>query len=352
MTPTSLLILVILLVILLFAAGSGLKMLRGRSETSSRRPDAPARPTSLESLRNRVARLIAPGSSARDRRPGTARPRPGQVAPRRVADPRGARSAGPTWLTRPDLQPAQTLSLPGTTTLEEEWPPGLTVAALAAGPASAQQQDVYYVQRNLIALARGLTDIGEGQRAAALALSAVMTSRLGQTADIDQALQKGVSAANRLVRSISKRDPHYSDMVTTLDVVFVAFDSGESVMHFAHVGNSAIWLQRAGSPSVELLTEPHVVDGGPMLKAIGLTGELKPDIGRRPVEVGDRIYLTTKSPYFTFTGRLMNGTVGDRAGRPLHEAIATLAEAVNSSSTPDEVMIVGAELARPATFHA
>lgn len=256
-------------------------------------------------------------------------------------------------VTRRDRKTGRTLKLPATQHRPNEWPPGLVVTALSAGPVGAAQQDVYYVQRDLIALARGLTTIGSGQRAAALALSAIMTSRPGQAADAEQALRDGTDAANRLVRSIAQREPRYSDMVATLDVVYVAFDGPKPQLHFAHVGTSTIWLQRAGSSAVERLTEPHVVPGGPVLRAVGRAPEtLVPDTGRECIEDGDRIFLTTASPAFFFTEPQMNAAVGYHDGRPLHHAIATLADVVLKAGVSDEVMIVGAEVARPGMFLA
>jgi hypothetical protein len=245
----------------------------------------------------------------------------------------------------------RTLSLPAPQSRDADWPPGLAVTARSAGPAGAAQQDVYYVQRDLIALARGLTAIGSAQRAAALALSAIMTSRPGQGADAEQALRDGTDAANRLVRSVAQRDPRYSDMVATLDVVYVAFEGRKPELYFAHVGTSTIWLQRAGSRQVQPLTEPHVMPGGPVLRAVGRAREkLVPDTGREHIAVGDRIFLTTASPAFAFTLPQLNAAAGDHAGRPLHDAIAALAEVVQQAEVSDEVMIVGAEVARPGMF--
>ena len=342
MSLISLLILIVI-VVAVFAAGVGFQRLRGRPQPSAVRSGPPALARRLDALRAQAARVIAPGSLAPGRRPADDLARmPSALVPERNRKLR---------VTRRDDQPGQTLKLPATQHHPDEWPPGLAVTALSAGPASAAQQDVYYVQRDLIALARGLTAIGSGQRAAALALSAIMTSRPGQAADAEQALRDGTDAANRLVRSIAQREPRYSDMVATLDVVYVAFEGRKPQLHFAHVGTSTIWLQRAGSATVERLTEPHVVPGGPVLRAVGRAQEtLVPDTGREHIEVGDRIFLTTASPAFSFTEPQLNAAVGYHADQPLHDAIASLADVVTEAGAADEVMIVGAEVARPGTF--
>lgn len=343
---------IVVAVAVVFAVGVGFQRLHGgRPREAPEGP--PAVPRALDVFRERAARVIAPGPAAVGPPRSPAAPAGRELA--RQPPAAGLRQGGQNsgrGAAMPDLQAVQTLAIPGTSTREGDRPPGLAVTALSAGPPDATPQDVYYVQRNLIALARGVTAIGSGQRAAALSLSAIMTSGLGQASDVDRALRDGVGAANRLVRSISQRDPQYSDMVTTLDVVYVAFDARKPQLHFAHVGTSTIWLQRAGSPRVEALTGQHAIPHGPVLRAVGSSKDLVPDTGWRPVGVGDRIFLTTATPSFTCTEPLMNGTLGYWADRPLHDAVAALAERVQEAGVSEEIMIVGAEMARPGMFLA
>lgn len=258
----------------------------------------------------------------------------------------------PVWATVPDLQPAPYFDAGGPSPAFRDWPPGLTVTAAVVGPTVYPQQSVYYVQRNLIALACGLGVVDVGQRAAALALSAVMTSRLGRDPDAEQALRDAARSANRLVRSISGQSPEYSNMVTTLDIVFVAFDGDRPLLHFAHAGNSSIWLQRAGSPSVGPLTTSHTLAGGPVLRAVGLGADFEPDVGREPVGVGDRIFLITASRSFAVSRSLVDAVACPLADRPLPEVVSELAAAVTSADPAEEIVIVGGEVARPGLFLA
>jgi hypothetical protein len=313
---------------LLLAIAAGAAMLRVR-RSAAKLKTMPVRLRMFRGLRERGAAILTLRRSARR-----------------------SRVANAGWLTRPDLQPAQVLELPGTKTLVDDWPLGLAVTALATGSVGYPQQDVYYVQRNVIALARGLSSAGIGPRAAALTLSAVMTSPIGRSREADEALRQGVRAANRLVRSVARREPAYSDMATTLDVVSVAFDGGRPSLHFAHVGNASIWLQRTASRSVELLTESHAVDGGPLLRAVGVAADVVPDIGQEATDAGDRIFLTTASRYFAFSPKIMNTITIAYAESPLHDCVAALADAVRASAAPEGVTIVAAEVARPASFLA
>jgi hypothetical protein len=319
----------IYLIVIVLLAGAGVTLLLVRR--------GPARLDRVRSRPGVFSRLQARGAALR----------------RAIRRPRLAGAEDSGWVASPDLQPAQALELmPATKTLADEWPLGLAVTAIAAGPDGYPHQDVYYVQRNVVALARGLSAVGVAQRAAALSLSAVMTSPLGRSQDAEEALRKGVSSANLLVRSITRREPGYSDLATTLDVVFVTSDGGRPSLHFAHVGNSSLWLQRAGSAPVELLTKSHAIDGGPLLRAVGNSPEVVPDIGHEQVAVGDRIFLTTTSRYFAFTPKIMNAVTAAHDGSSLHDCAAALADAVRSSGTPEGVTIVVAEVGRPASFVA
>jgi hypothetical protein len=321
----------LLALVLLLAVAAGLRLLHRRRSLAVLDQE-PASHRVVHEFRERTAAMLAPRPLAPDRE--------------------SAAAENAEWATRPDLQPAHVPDIPATKALVDDRPLGLTVTALATGSVGYPSRDVYYVQRNAIALARGLSAPEVSQQAAALTLSAVMTSPLGRTRDHEKALLDGVRSANRLVRSISQREPQHSGMATTLDVVFAVFDSGQPFLHFAHVGNSSIWLQRAMTMSVRLLTESHAIDGGPLLRAVGMSGNLMPDIGQVPVDAGDRIFLTTASQYFSFTPAIMDAIAIARAGDPLHDCLTALADAVRSSAAPEGVTIVAAEIAHPASFLA
>ena len=263
---------------------------------------------------------------------------------------RQAVAARTGWLASPGLQPAQLVYAPQERTLTDGEPPGLAVTARAVGPGGYPQQDVYYVQRNIVALARGLTGAPAAQRAAALSLSGVMTSPLGRTRDAEKALREGVKTANALVRSVARREPQYSDMAATLDVVFVDFRDDQPVLHFAHVGNSTIWLCRAGGGQAEQLTEPHTFDGGPVLRAVGLSPGLVPEIGREPVDIGDRVFLATASPYLAVSAKLVDSIAATQADQSLRDCVAALADAVGPGATAEGLTVIAAEVTKPASF--
>jgi hypothetical protein len=248
----------------------------------------------------------------------------------------------------PERQPSQMLDLPMSTTVTDGPALGLAVVVRAAGPTDDEQADAYYVQRNVVALARGVSAAGAGQRAAALTLSAIMTSPLGQSGQSGEALRIGAEAANKLVRSVAQREPRYSDMATTLDVVYLEPRADRTFLHFAHVGNSSVWLKRASSFAAELLTQSDAPDG-PLLRAVGLNPDLTPFIGVESVATGDQIFLTTASRSCFVTHEMID-TVA-QSGGSLHESTAALAGIVQSSAAGG-ITIVAAEVTPFASFLA
>jgi serine/threonine protein phosphatase PrpC len=234
--------------------------------------------------------------------------------------------------------------------LVADWPPGLAVVALATGSIGYPSPDAYFVQRNIIAVARGLNGASAGQRAATLTLSAIITAPLGRAADAAKALRDGAKSANQLVRSVAKREPENSDLATTLDVVHVAFDGEQATLCYAHAGTAAIWLQRAGTARLEPLTQAHAVDGGPVLRAVGFTTDLAPDVGELPAGIGDRIFIVTATPYYALPAAAVKSIAADHADKPLADCVTALVEAARSAAAPEGITIVAAELSRSPSF--
>jgi hypothetical protein len=328
------------------------------------------------SRRGRIGRRDQPPAPSRHSlgvlsglvRHDSGRPASRQGEPRRRGGYRGLMSRGP------DSAPHAVQRMPGqgnTATLVDEngsdtplgyeprlvpvtkatsdQPPGLIVTA-ASSAIHLPQLDVYYVQRNVVALARSLQPAGIDQRAAALTLSAVISSRLGRISDVPEALEDSVESANRVVRSISSRDPEYSNMVTTLDIIVLAFNAKKLSIHFAHIGSSSIWLLRAGESEVQMLSEAHTINGS-LLRAVGLSQEVLPQIGQRTVRPGDRIFLISAGSGFSFGPEAMDAVLAYSA-EPLHTCAAALANAVRSSGVPENITIVAAEVSNEAIFSA
>ena len=197
----------------------------------------------------------------------------------------------------------------------------------------------------------GMTPAGFRAFVERLALEAgVDAGRFGRTDQVEKGLIECVNAANRVVRSIRNREPGFSDMATTLDVMCLARQGGRPAVYFAHVGNSAIWLHRTGSPGIELLTKVHGMTGGPLLRAVGLSPDVLPDIGQVRIRPGDRIFLTTASSAFSFSTETLESVAISHANEPLANSVAALAEVARSGGGTQSITVVAAELGESAAF--
>jgi len=227
-------------------------------------------------------------------------------------------------------------------------PPRLAVAADTSAVGKLTQ-DAYFAQTNLAAVARGLTGTDIDQRAATLALGAVLAMRPQHAEDPAQALREAASAANRTICAISRRDPQLPDMVTTLDVVMLSAQAGKLALYYAHAGNSTIWLQRADGSQVRPLTKAHAFAGGPLLRAVGLAPELTPDVAAEPVSLGDRVFIATESADFRLTREHAHYIADEYAHRPLRACVAALISLIPAGAA-ENVTVVAAEIGTDSRF--
>jgi hypothetical protein len=227
-------------------------------------------------------------------------------------------------------------------------PVRLAVAAESSANARSVQ-DAYVVQKDIVGVARGLTRTGIDHRAATLALSAVVSTGPQRADDPDQALRECISSANRTICTISRRDPELPDMATTLDVIFLRLRKRKAFLHFAHVGNSTIWLHRHGAANVVPLTETHAIAGGPLLRAVGLAPELTPDIGTVDIDFGDRVFVTTESIDFSLTRDAVSAVAYRYSQDPLHRCVSSMISLTPPESTQN-ITVVATEITDSAVF--
>lgn len=113
-------------------------------------------------------------------------------------------------------------------------------------------EDACIVQPNLLAVADGMGGYAGGEVAARLALSAVCELE-GQVVLGPQVVRQVFEQAHRRIQETSAREPRWSEMGTTLTVVWV--ENGRAFL--GHVGDSRAYLLRDGS--LRQLTDDHSV---------------------------------------------------------------------------------------------
>ncbi len=171
-------------------------------------------------------------------------------------------------------------------------------------------EDVFRIveEKRFYALADGMGGHKAGEVAAQTAVDSICDAvfALPQNATPEQTaqfLRESVAAANSRVFALSRNDPRYKGMGTTLSC-FVLL---ENVLVYAHVGDSRLYRFRQ---KFELLTQDHslrhvvLAKGGlqesalPSLlfrnvitRAIGTHSTVMPDIGIIPLQAGDLYVL-------------------------------------------------------------
>ncbi|MEO3868627.1 SpoIIE family protein phosphatase [Nonomuraea sp. B12E4] len=179
------------------------------------------------------------------------------------------------------------------------WPagmPGGRARLMAVGGTYEGSQglpsDAYVIQERLIAAAHGTGGTELGHTAAALALGAVVGARPQHAGTREQDLDGSTQAAHRAVRTASLRNPATPELVSTLDLIVL--DAGERPrLRFAHVGNGAIWHCPKGREP-QPLTTTHSFDDGPLLRGVGMSSALNPELGAVSLSPGDRVVIVTE----------------------------------------------------------
>lgn len=142
-------------------------------------------------------------------------------------------------------------------------------------------------------VADGVSGAGGGREAAEHCARNVLADYYAtpDTWEVSQSLDKIYSALNRWVQTQSRASPDLVGMATTLTTLVLR----GSMYHFAHVGDSRIYLLRDGH--LQSLTTDHVWQRPEMehvlTRAVGLDTSLTTDHGFGPLRPGDVFALVS-----------------------------------------------------------
>lgn len=226
---------------------------------------------------------------------------------------------------------------------------------------------VWDVQLGLAAVADGMGGHQSGEVASRLAVETLREFVARAACDRDltwpfgydrtrsfaaNCLRTAIQLANRRVYQAAVSREELAGMGTTL----VAVLAGQGTWTYAGVGDSRVYLLRAGSLRqltrddswIETAIAQNLVDAGDrhahplrhvLTKAVGLQEELEFGVGEEPLRPGDRVLLCSDG---------LTTVVGDAEIRALltrHEtdlavACRALVEAANAGGGPDNVTVV------------
>jgi serine/threonine protein phosphatase PrpC len=140
-------------------------------------------------------------------------------------------------------------------------------------------------------VADGVSGAGGGREAAEHCARNVLADYYAtpDTWEVSQSLDKIYGALNRWVQTQARSSPDLTGMATTLTTLVLR----GSMYHFAHVGDSRIYLVRNGQ--MQCLTTDHVWKRPELehvlTRAVGLDTSITADHGFGPAQVGDVFIL-------------------------------------------------------------
>ena len=168
-------------------------------------------------------------------------------------------------------------------------------------------EDAFYADHNVIAVADGVGGRPAGEVAAVLAVEGIKGVR--GIADLSRA----VRAVNAEVRDRGALDPRANGLASTLDAAVLSAEGGRPWVHGIHVGDGTVLLQRPRRTEVIWLTRAHTLtgelqsagkdsivaggvghpQGARLMRAVGFTEEVEADEWQEQAEEGQRYLLAS-----------------------------------------------------------
>lgn len=225
-----------------------------------------------------------------------------------------------------------------------------------------RNEDVYFVQPPLFAIADGMGGAQAGELAARLAAEALQEDGGGGTAE--ERVTSLVQEANRRVYERSSEDQSASGMGTTMTVALV---EGDEVV-LGHVGDSRAYRIRDGE--LEQLTEDHTLvqelmkDGrltaeearrhpqkSVITRVLGTDPVVDVDMFRVGAEPGD-VFLLCSDGLTATVGDTAILEIVERNRADLDGAARALVDAANAGGGEDNITVVCFEIEEPGSAAA
>jgi serine/threonine protein phosphatase PrpC len=225
--------------------------------------------------------------------------------------------------------------------------------ATHAGRVRRKNEDAYYAEAPLFAVADGMGGALAGELASRISVQTL--AELAKEGSDEERLAETIRLANRRVAERATSDPRASGMGSTVTAALV----GPGVVTFAHVGDSRAYLWRGGvltrlSDDHSLVAEwvragalaPEDAAQHPqrsvITRALGADWQIDIDVWTTPARSGDVILLCTDG---------LSGFVDDAAvARTLEEhetlddAVRALIDAANAAGGEDNITAVAIRL--------
>ncbi|KJE20133.1 serine/threonine protein phosphatase [Frankia torreyi] len=217
--------------------------------------------------------------------------------------------------------------------------PGAVVAGAATRAGGRTNEDFHLVGDNFAGVADGVGGEAAGEIASALALTTIAALRPARQVDLATALEQAVRAANTAVRARARADARLDGMATTVDVLVVRPSGRQRTAVVAHVGDGTIWHRGPDTPCA-VITRPHAIDGGPLLRAVGQTDALTVETITVSLGAHDRFVLATDGLTEMLTPEGVAARIDGMGALPPAQAAAALLALAEAAGTRDDTTVV------------
>ncbi|MGD9526612.1 MAG: DUF4407 domain-containing protein [Dehalococcoidia bacterium] len=232
-----------------------------------------------------------------------------------------------------------------------------SAGASAAGNREINE-DRYLFGERVIALADGVGGRPAGALAATLTVQAMETARCGTD------LTNSVRAANAELLRTGRLDAQSSGMASTLDAIVVFSDGPVHWINGIHVGDGAAMLQRPRRRELIFLTRPHTLaadliatstdptstrsqphpDGDRLMRAVGLTDDIRADEWQEQAEAGQRYLLASDGLAAALGEAGLRRATDELRFAPPQECATALVGRALQNGAPDNVTVVVADI--------
>ncbi len=195
----------------------------------------------------------------------------------------------------------------------------------------------------VLSLADGVSSAEAGKEASRTAVDKFIEEYF-QTPDTWSVSKAGEQILSTINLKLFRKSHEFTTTTKGYLATFSSLVIKGGTAHFFHVGDSRIYLLRKG-----VLTQhstDHVASLGNdkrfLTRAIGMDNRLHLDYGRIPLEVGDRLLLTSDGIHDFITHENIEGLLGQN--KTMQEIVDLLVESASDNHSDDNISAVVAEV--------